>query len=163
LEKKVGWKILNIQPGPDVDFVGNCSDLDQFADGSVAEIYASHVLEHVGYRSELARTLAGFHRVLKPGGKAMIGVPDFELLCRLFLDPRATKNDRFYVMRMVFGGQMDEHDFHCVGLSYEFLSHYLLRAGFSRIERVQDFGLFVDDSAHEYLDHRVSLNVVAYK
>ncbi len=163
LEKRAGWKILNIQPGPDVDFVGNCSDLDQFADGSVAEIYVSHVLEHVGYRSALARTLAGFHRVLKPGGRAMIGVPDFELLCRLFLDPRATRNDRFYVMRMVFGGQMDEHDFHCVGLSYEFLSHFLQRAGFSRIERVQDFGLFHDDSVHEYLDHRVSLNVVAYK
>ncbi len=162
-EKKEGWKILNIQPGANVDFVGNCSDLGQFADGSVAEIYASHVLEHVGYQSAVARTLAGFHRVLKPGGKAMIGVPDFELLCRLFLDPRATPNERFEVMRMIFGGQMDEHDFHCVGLSYEFLSHYLLRAGFSRIERVEDFGLFRDSSVFEYLGRKTSLNVVAHK
>jgi len=162
-EKKEGWKILNIQPGADVDFVGNCNDLGQFADGSVAEVYASHVLEHLGYQSALTRTLVGFHRVLRPGGKAMIAVPDFELLCRLFLDPRATPVDRFELMRMIFGGQMDEHDFHCVGLSYEFLSHFLLGAGFARVERVEDFGLFCDSSVGEYLGRKVSLNVVAYK
>lgn len=162
-QKKLGWKILNIQPGADVDFVGDCTELGQFADASVDALYASHVLEHVGYQTALPRTLAEFHRVLKPGGMAMIGVPDFEILCRLFLDPRATTQDRFYVMRMTFGGQTDAHDFHCVGLSHEFLSRYLFKAGFSRVERVTDFGLFSDSSTNEYLGEKVSLNVVAYK
>jgi len=162
-EKKEGWKILNIQPAPDVDFVGDCTDLGRFADGSVDELYASHVLEHVGYQTALPSTLAGFCRVLKPGGRAMISVPDFEILCRLFLEPRAAMRDRFHVMRMAFGGQMDAHDFHCVGLTYEFLSKYLFDAGFSRVERVKRFGLFHDDSGLEYMGAAISLNVVAYK
>jgi predicted O-linked N-acetylglucosamine transferase (SPINDLY family)/predicted SAM-dependent methyltransferase len=162
-EAKEGWKILNIQPGPKVDFVGDCTDLGQFADASVDEIYASHVLEHLGHQNALARALQEFHRILKPGGKAMISVPDFEILCRLFLDPRATLRERFHVMRFVFGGQMDEHDFHRVGLTHEFLQQLLSQAGFARVDRAGDFGLFQDTSATEYLGQRISLNVVAYK
>ena len=69
------WKIFNIQPGPNVDFVGNCIDLGQFADGSVASIYASHVLEHLGYKKELPTALREFHRVLVPGGSLMVSEP----------------------------------------------------------------------------------------
>ena len=162
-EKKLGWKILNIQPGLDVDYVGDCTDLSQFADASVDELYASHVIEHLGHQSAVGRALTGFHRVLKPGGRALIAVPDFEALCRLFLDPRADMLERFQIMRMVFGAQMDEHDFHYVGLSYEFLSQFLFQSGFSRVERVQDFGLFRDASTIRFLDQPISLNVVAYK
>jgi predicted SAM-dependent methyltransferase len=93
----------------------------------------------------------------------MISVPDFETLCRLFLDPRAELMERFMIMRMAFGGQMDEYDFHYVGLSYDILSRYLLNAGFARVERVKGFGLFDDDSTLEYLGEAISLNVVAYK
>ena len=162
-EKKEGWQIFNIQPGPDVDYVGDCTELGQFADASAQELYASHVLEHLGYKADLPRALTEFHRVLRAGGKAMISVPDFEILCRLFLDPKATLMERFSVMRMAYGGQMDEHDFHYVGLSYEILSKYLFDAGFSRVERVKQFGLFQDDSLLEYLGQPISLNVVAYK
>jgi predicted O-linked N-acetylglucosamine transferase (SPINDLY family)/predicted SAM-dependent methyltransferase len=162
-ETKEGWKILNIQPGPGVDFVGTCSDLAQFADGSVSELYASHVLEHLGYKEELPRALEGFHRVLRADGRLMISVPDFAVLCRLFLDPRHTLMERYSVMRMAFGGQMDEHDFHYAGLDYGILSKYLMDAGFSRVERVPPFGLFDDDSQLEYLGESISLNVVAHK
>jgi predicted O-linked N-acetylglucosamine transferase (SPINDLY family)/predicted SAM-dependent methyltransferase len=162
-ERKEGWQILNIQAGPDVDFVGNCTDLGQFADGSVQEVYASHVLEHLGYKEQLPHALSELCRVLGSGGRAMISVPDFEILCRLFLDPRAKMMDRYTVMRMAFGGQMDEHDFHYVGLNYEILSKYLFDAGFSRVERVKKLGLFHDDSRTEFLGEAISLNVVAYK
>ena len=163
LQPKPGWKIFNIQPGPAVDFVGDCARLDRFADGAVDEIYASHVLEHLAYAQELPNALAEFHRVLKPGGTARISVPDFELLCRLFAAPGATPANRFHIMRIVFGGQVDEHDYHRVGLTWEFLSHFLRKAGFSRVERVQDFGLFSDDSLIEYMGERVSLSVIATK
>ena len=153
---------LNIQRGRTWTF-GACTELGQFADASVDELYASHVLEHLGYQTDLARSLRGFCRVLKPGGRAMISVPDFEVLCRLFLDPRATAHDRFHVMRLAFGGQMDEHDFHRVGLTYELLSQFLLQTGFSRVERVDGFDLFQDSSSIEYLNEKISVNVVAYK
>jgi protein O-GlcNAc transferase len=162
-EIKEGWKILNAQAGEGVDFVGDCADLGRFADASVDEIYASHVLEHLGYQSHLPRALKEFWRVLKPGGAASISVPDFEVLCRQFLDPRATLEERFHCMRMVFGGQIDEFDFHHVGLTHEFLSQYLYAAGFSRVERVKRFGLFQDGSELVVRGERISLNVIAYK
>ncbi len=160
---KAGWKIFNVQPGPGVDYVGSCTELGQFADGAVHEIYASHVLEHLGYRSELPRALAEFHRVLRGGGRAMISVPDFEVLCRQFVDPRASLKERVWVMRMIFGGQMDEHDFHRTGLSHEILSRMLYKAGFSRVERVKGVGLFEDSSALEHRGEPISLNLVATK
>ena len=50
MEKKEGWKILNIQKKPDVDFIGDITDLGQFEDNSIEEIYASHVVEHVAQK-----------------------------------------------------------------------------------------------------------------
>jgi protein O-GlcNAc transferase len=158
-----GWQILNVQPGPDVDYVGDCRHLGQFADGTVQEIYASHVLEHLGFRTDLPQALAEFHRVLAPGGNARISVPDFEILCRLFIDPKTSKEERFHLMMAALGGQLDEHDFHHVGLTYEFLRNYLLEAGFSKVERTGDFGLFQDDSRTIICGVPISLNVIAYK
>ena len=162
-ERKQGWKIVNIQPGPEVDYVGDCVDLGMFVDASVEEIYASHVLEHLGYQFDLTRALAEFHRVLKPGGTAKISVPDFETLCRLFLEPERTKDERFLLMRMAFGGQMDAHDFHYVGLTYEILNEYLARAGFASVKRVPEFGLFEDASTVRVAGTLISLSVIAYR
>jgi predicted SAM-dependent methyltransferase len=61
---KEGWKILNIQPDVGVDFIGDISDLSQFATDSIDEIYASHVFEHVLQKAILS-TLRGILRVLK--------------------------------------------------------------------------------------------------
>ncbi len=162
-ERLPGWKILNVQPGSGVDYVGDCSDLSQFESGSVDEIYASHVLEHLGYQDKLPRTLAEFQRVLNKDGTVRISVPDFDVLCRLFIDPRHSESERFHVMRMAFGGQVDAHDFHYVGLTFEILSGFLARAGFSRVEKVGDFGLFDDASTIRFSGVPISLNVIAHK
>jgi predicted SAM-dependent methyltransferase len=162
-ETKAGWKIFNVQPADNVDFVGNIQDLSMFADGSWDEIYASHVLEHVP-QMRMMSTVKGLYRILKPGGKIMISVPDLETLCRLFTHPQMSARGRFDVMTIMFGGQADEFDFHYVGLSWEILSSYLADAGFSRIERVSSFGLFDDFSNYApYLGIPVSLNTVAYR
>ena len=162
-EARAGWKLLNIEPGPGVDFVGDCSDLGRFVNGSIDEIYASHVLEHLSYVSDLPAALKEWHRVLGPGGRALISVPDFEVVCRLFLDPQRDAAQRFYLMRVAFGGQQDVHDFHFVGLSFELLTIYLSGAGFSRVERTGDFGLFDDSSAQQFQGTPLSLNVIAFK
>lgn len=160
---KAGWKILNIKAGPGVDFIGGCSDLRRFAGGSVEEIYCSHVLEHLGYLSELPAALTEFFRVLRPGGNAKISVPDFELLCRLYLRPEAGSTERFAIMRIAFGGQLDQYDFHRVGLSHDFLMYLFRQAGFSRVERAEQFGIFDDMSGLRVDGQLISLNVIAYK
>ena len=79
IEPRPSWKIWNIQPGPGVDFVGDCSDLSQFADESVDEIYASHVLEHLDHKREIPKASKELHRILKPTGVLSISVPDLEI------------------------------------------------------------------------------------
>jgi predicted SAM-dependent methyltransferase len=163
IERRAGWQILNIQPGPLVDHVGDCTDLSRFAEGSVDEVYASHVYEHLGYQQELPRALAEIHRILKPGGILRIAVPDLEILCRLFIHPDLTLPERFHVMRMMFGGQIDPFDFHKVGLNWEILSDYLGRARFRTARRVASFELFQDCSVLRFAGHPISLNVEATK
>lgn len=161
--RTAGWKTFDIQPGPDVDFVGNCVDLGQFADASVEAIYASHVLEHLGYQSDLRQALREWHRVLAPGGILMASVPDLDVLCRMFVDPRTSPDDRISIMRMMFGGQCDPFDVHYVGLNLEFLAYFLGEAGFADVRRVASFGLFDDTSEQTLNGVPISLNVVARK
>ena len=58
-EKKEGWSILNIQKNDGVDYVGDISDLSQFENNSIDEIYASHVVEHVNQK-DISKTLKEF-------------------------------------------------------------------------------------------------------
>jgi|TARA_B110000305_G_C19045177_1_gene450086 predicted SAM-dependent methyltransferase len=162
-EKKEGWSILNIQKNDNIDFVGDISDLSQFEDNSIDEIYASHVVEHVNQKN-IKKTLSGIHRVLKTNGKFYISVPDMDVLCRIFIAKGAPTKVKFHVMRMMFGGQIDEFDFHYFGWNLEFLKDYLSSAGFKKIEKVKFFSIFSDTSNYApYNEVPISLNIIAYK
>ena len=162
-EKRDGWKIFDTLPGPDVDYIGNYSDLGTVPDESCSEVYASHVFEHFGYDHELPVALTHVHRVLKAGGRFCISVPDLETLCRLFVHPALDSDARWNVMRTIFGGRTSEHDVHQAGLSFEFLHTFLHEAGFRHIRRVGEFGLFVDTSTLCFGGVPISLNVEARK
>jgi predicted SAM-dependent methyltransferase len=162
LVAKPGWKILNAQPGEAVDLVGDVRDLGSFPEASCQRIYASHVLEHVD-QNDFLPTLKGINRVLRPGGDLYVSVPDLDVLSRMFLDRTLTLEQRFHVMRMMFGGQMDQHDFHYIGLNEEILTGFLLQAGFSSIRRVDSFGLFSDTSDFRPYGVAISLNLIASK
>ena len=161
-ERKDGWQVLNVQPGLHVDFLGDLRDLRQFADGSVDNVYASHVLEHVS-QTEVPAVLRGVHRILAPAGKFMISVPDLDVLCHLFISPWASAEMKWHAMRMMFGGQMDPHDFHHVGFNESFLHDFLTQSGFSQVTRVASFGLFEDTSDFKPYGFPISLNVIAVK
>ena len=161
-QAKEGWKILNIQKKDNVDFVGDISDLSQFESKSINEIYASHVLEHVSQKKALS-TLEGVYRVLKKEGKFYVSVPDMDILAHTFVNPLGTSQVKFHVMRMMFGGQVDENDFHFFGWNFIFLRDYLTKAGFSKISRVNSFGLFEDTSDYKPYGFLISLNVIATK
>ena len=160
---KEGWKILNIQPGDGVDFVGDAADLSQFDDEMFDEVYASHVIEHLSYQKELPEALKGVYRILKPGGVFRMSVPNLETLCKLFLHDDVNIKGKFRIMRMMFGGQIDEYDFHKVGLTWEFARHYFGQAGFKTLTRVREFGTFDDASSLKFGGNLISLNVEAVK
>jgi predicted SAM-dependent methyltransferase len=162
LQRKDGWKILNAQPGPDVDYVGDIRNLGEFADGSIDTIYASHVLEHVS-QGDIAKVVKGIHRALKPGGEFHVAVPDLDVLCHQFLNPRASVQMKWQIMQMMFGGQIDPHDFHNVGLNEHFLRHFLGEAGFREVRRIASFGIFQDTSELRLFGLPISLNMTAVK
>ena len=158
-----GWTVLNVRPGPHVDIVATCTDLSMIASDTVDDVYASHVLEHLGYAQALPTALAEIFRVLRPGGRLRAAVPDFELLCRLFLHPQAQPNDRWEIMRRIFGGQEDAFDLHKVGLWADCFAGFLQGTGFTDIRRVESFDLFDDGSRATYGGIPISLNLEARK
>ncbi|MBL8419215.1 MAG: tetratricopeptide repeat protein [Dechloromonas sp.] len=161
-EQKAGWKILNALQFDGVDYIGDVRNLSSFEDGCCEEVYASHVMEHVSQKDFLV-TLKGIHRILCAGGKFYFSVPDLETLCRLFVDPKLSGDQRFHIMRMIFGGQVDDYDFHYIGLTHEFMIDYFKQAGFSSATRVRTFGLFNDTSDFTPYDTPISLNMIATK
>lgn len=163
-EKAEGWEILNILPGKHVDHIGDAKDLSCFADGVFNEIYASHVLEHFDHNGTIDIALVEWNRVLRSGGTLYVSVPDMDVLSDLFLaKDKFTANDRFKIMRMIFGGHTNEHDYHYIGLNEEFLTFYLRQTGFVNIKKVERLGLFNDTSELEIDNRLVSLNMVAQK
>lgn len=163
-EAAPGWEIFNAVPAAAVDHVGNARDLSRFPDGAFSDVYASHVLEHFDYAKELLAVLVEWRRVLVPSGHVHVSVPDLDILSRLFLErDKLTFDERYMVMRMIFGGHVDKYDYHCVGLNYEFLYSFMTHAGFSNIRRVPSLGLFRDTSEMQFKGVPISLNVVADK
>jgi len=44
----MGWEILNVLDGTNVDHTGDAVDLSRFADATFAELYASHGMRIIG-------------------------------------------------------------------------------------------------------------------
>jgi predicted SAM-dependent methyltransferase len=60
-----------------------------FGAGSADRVYLSHVLEHLPYPDGVVQLLREIHRVLAPGGRIRIVVPDIEQCIEAYV-----KNDR---------------------------------------------------------------------
>src|SRR5262249_30391476 len=154
---------LDSESGPAVDLVGDCCDLLGVLDGSCEVVYASHVYEHLSWSDLKTRALPAARRVLQPGGRLCVSVPDMSTLCRLYVDPEVSHAGRWQVQKFLFGGQTGPHDFHRVGLAWENLYTLLTFVGFGYIKRVPSFGFFEDCSVMEYAGVPISLNVEAFK
>lgn len=72
-----GWAVirLDIDPRTQPDIIGSMTDLGQV--GPFDAVACNNALEHL-YPHEVSKALREFFRVLKPGGHAIIVVPDLE-------------------------------------------------------------------------------------
>ena len=159
-----GWEVLNAVSAEYVDHVCNANKLPQFSDGTFSEIYASHVVEHLDYKGELQSTLKEWWRITEPGGKLYVSAPDLDVLAQLFVSKKQlTARERVTVMKMIFGGHVDEYDYHLVGLNEEILTEFLESVRYKNIEKVDGFGLFDDSSNRKFKNISISVNLIAKK
>lgn len=116
-----------------------------FADGTVEQARLSHVLEHFPYR--LAPTvLLEVARILEPGGRIIVGVPDMLGTCRAYIsvheDPDAGKaarlSSKMIAQRHLYGGQFHEGQDHLAGWDEETLTDLLDACGFREISIKMD-------------------------
>ena len=157
-----GFKSVDCEAHPGVDFVRDASDLSIFEDGSVVEIYASHILEHFPHTNTLA-VLKEWHRVLEPGGILYVAVPDFKKVLEQYEEYGLTD----WHINWIFGDQEYKTAFHYTAFDFKRLSDLLHDAGFSEssqveffpIEGLNDCSMLVNTLTRE----PVSLNVIAVK
>ena len=82
---------------------------------------------------EVAGALAEWARVLRPGGALFVAVPDLGALAGLYANASLSAADKFFVMRMIYGGQVDGHDFHKTGFDEALLAQLLSASGFCEV------------------------------
>jgi predicted SAM-dependent methyltransferase len=117
-------------------------------DNSVEDIRASHILEHLSFR-EVPKALEEWRRVLKPGGRMRIAVPDAKKIAQHMAEDQSWAYE-------LMGGQTDEDDFHKSAYDESRLAGYLHQAGLVNINHWASPN--TDTAAHP-----MSLNLEAFK
>ena len=99
-----------------------------FNTDTVEEIRSSHALEHCPKRM-IPVTLAEWKRVLAPGGRLLLFVPDLEWCVKEWLKRKS--ND--WYLYTIFGNQDHPVEFHMTGFTDDIGYGYLEDAGFTDI------------------------------
>ena len=117
-----------------------------YPDNSVDEIRASHILEHFSFADAQA-ALKDWTRVLKPGGKIRLAVPDLDA---------ASKADPDEWPFIVMGGQTDEDNIHRSAWNETRLRAHMEHFGLENVRRWESPNT---DTA----SHPCSLNLEGFK
>jgi SAM-dependent methyltransferase len=138
--------LLDIDPTGQPDICCDARGLTTLAPAQFDAIYCSHNLEHY-YRHDVARVLAGFRHVLKPGGFVHLRVPDVGEVFRQAVARGLDIDDVLYqssagpimVLDVIYGfsAQIERsgQDFfaHKTGFTQKSLLLALQRAGFVHV------------------------------
>ena len=103
-----------------------------FDDNSVDGLFCMSALEHVS-KYQVMPTLKEFERVLKPGAKFVILVPDLDWICQRWLDEPNVN----YNLDLIFGEQSHEGQYHKTGFTQDIFALYFVEA--CKNSRIIDF------------------------
>lgn len=116
-------------------------------EGWAREILAIHVLEHV-HPSKVSTTLAEWRRVLRPGGRLQVHVPDSAALMTRFVAPESSPQEKWALMGAILGmynnknttqpTDLREPSDHQVLFDHELLATSLEHAGFINVRCMND-------------------------
>lgn len=162
-----GWINIDARSDSHIHLQSEGFDLNEFADGTVSEIYMCHALEHFSF-VEAEVVLKKLHKKLKAGGVLRISVPDFDSLISVY---RANQNNLKWIRMALMGGQEYEYDYHKSVYNKELLSTLLTSCGYESIDTwdtSKDFGTSLGDWSDKSLatpkgKFLISLNMKAVK
>ena len=115
---------------PHVHFVQTLTQLKRFPNDSVKFVYTSHTLEHFP-RSQTVSILKEWFRVLVPGGRLCVSVPDFDRILELY---RLSGGDVDFILPPLFGGQDYPFNFHHTAFNKTSLTAAFKSAGFLKVD-----------------------------
>ena len=141
--KLAGYVNVDIRKEVSPDVVCDIQKL-LYPDNSVDEIFASHLLEHIGWR-KVDEVLKEWYRVLKPEGYLKLILPNMKFLCTKFLQWEETDNMNSLKenMKVVYGNQDYPYNFHYFGYTPKLISFTLSSSNFKIIEIKDEIDLKV--------------------
>jgi predicted SAM-dependent methyltransferase len=150
---------LDINPAVQPDVLCSITDMGPVADGTVDAIWSSHNLEHL-HRHEVPIALGEFLRVLRPGGRLLLTLPDLQSVAELVVKDQLeaeaymSRSGPITPLDMMFGhgaslARGDRYMAHKCGFTMTTLRGLLERAGFAEVEvwRGKSFDLWA--TAHK--------------
>jgi predicted SAM-dependent methyltransferase len=127
------------QPG--VDLLWDLNWRLPFHDGVLKGIYTEHCMEHLPFELVTGHILGEFQRVLAPGGRLRLIVPDGGLYLKLYAEAATNAGvsfplcDEALVTPMMYVNRCFRDHGHLYAYDFETLRHFLLKAHFSSVER----------------------------
>lgn len=159
-----GWVNVDCFSAPGIDLIWDLRQPLPLKDGAAQLLYSEHVIEHL-YFDEARGFLAECFRLLKPGGRFRLGMPDAEIYYRAYVEGKP----EFFASLAHLGGSTEALDtpnrvinhmfrmggHHFFAWDFETLKKELERAGFTGVEKSKSGHasipeLCLDDPAHEF-------------
>jgi predicted SAM-dependent methyltransferase len=154
-----GFVHLDIDPNfPHLEIVCDLSkESIPLPDGSVSELLANHVIEHIPWRN-LPFIVKEWARVIAPGGRLFLRTPDMEFICRTYLEGKTTPEwpgdeaamvevfgdcgpSQWAVIKL-FSGQDYPSNFHYNCFDIKSMTQLLTRYGFQDVKRIAAVPVF---------------------
>lgn len=121
---------VDLRPLKHIHYIGGIDNLKMFRKDSVDLIYTSHCLEHVPH-AKIDKVIKEWNRILKPGGKVRISVPDFDKITLIY---RENNNSIAAIINPLMGGQDYKENFHYSVFNYDSLADILSKNDFIEIK-----------------------------